>query len=320
MNVHDPEQSVAKLLKLSGERGAPSAERMVQARIVARESWQRMLTQKNKAVWQRRWLKISLALVASVVGLLIISPRIASPPATIARVIALEGEVSVTAGAEVHAGQQLVTENGRVALVLGDSLSLRLDQHTTLHINDAGRVTLLRGRVYVDSGGLNAHAELCIVTPAGEVKHLGTQFQVSVQDQTTQVRVREGHVQLSSHSTDAQYIAAGEEVQVVGSRTRLQHGLAGYGADWEWATMIAPAFDIENRPLPEFLAWMAREHGWQLHYANEALQRHAQEIRLHGSLERMSSNDVLERVSLITGVPITSRDGVISVGVKKADQ
>ncbi len=317
MNPRESEQSVAKLLKLSGERDSPSAEGMAHARMAAQASWQRMLGQNKKILWHRSWLKISFAFAVGMACLLLISHNTTSITVVTAHVVDIEGDVSITPGAVIHAGQQLVTKNGRIALLLGDSLSLRLDQQTQLRIDDADHISLLQGRIYVDSGGLNARAALCIVTPAGEVRHVGTQFQVHVQGDTTQVRVREGHVQLSLHDTTAHYIAAGEELQVVGSQVVLRRGLPAYGADWEWAAAIVPALDIENRPLAEFLTWLAREHGWQLHYANDSLQQRTHEIRLHGSLERMNSNDLMEHISLITGVSIGSRDGILSVGNSK---
>ena len=78
--------------------------------------------------------------------------------------------------------------------------------------------------------------------------------------------------------------------------------------------MIAPALEIENRPLAEFVSWMAREHGWQVQYSDEALQHRTLDIRLHGSLDQMDSAAMLERVALVTGVPLTARDGVLWVG------
>jgi ferric-dicitrate binding protein FerR (iron transport regulator) len=315
MSIQDTEQSVAKLLKLSGERDTPSAARTAQARIAALESWQRMLEQNKKQVWRRKWLRVSFALAAGMACLLLLPYYLSAPvKTTAAHVVALEGKVSVAMGAEIHTGQQLVTDAGRVALSLGDSLSLRLDQHTTLRVDDVDHVTLLQGRVYVDSGGLSTNPSLTIATPAGDVQHLGTQFQVYVQGDITRVRVREGHVRLSSRNFIVQPIASGEELNIVGSQVTLQRGLPTYGSDWEWASIISPALDIENRPLAEFLAWMAREHGWQLRYTSESVQQRTHEIRLHGSIEQMNSTDIVERISLITGVPITSQEGVLLVG------
>ena len=64
---------------------------------------------------------------------------------------------------------------------------------------------------------------------------------------------------------------------------RIESGLPSFGEEWEWAARMAPGFDIENRPLSEFLAWLVREHGWQLRFTDAQWQSRAQGIRLHGS-------------------------------------
>ena len=114
-------------------------------------------------------------------------------------------------------------------------------------------------------------------------------------------------------STD---IAAGDELQVTGTDLRWQRGLPSFGENWEWSSGIAPALEIENRPLSEFIAWVAREHGWQIRYVDDAMQSGAIDIRLHGSLDPHDSTAMLERVALVTGVPLHARDGVLWVGGK----
>ena len=62
---------------------------------------------------------------------------------------------------------------------------------------------------------------------------------------------------------------------------------------------------------------MAREHGWQVRYGDETLQPRTLDIRLHGSLDQLDSAAMLERVALVTGVPLEARDGVLWVGEAK---
>jgi ferric-dicitrate binding protein FerR (iron transport regulator) len=145
------------------------------------------------------------------------------------------------------------------------------------------------------------------------VRHIGTQFLVNVAGAVTSVRVREGRVTLGAEGTEHD-VSAGERLDVEGTRSQFLSAQVSHGADWEWAATITPAFDVENRPLAEFLAWLAREHGWQLRYADATQQSRAQFVRLHGSLEGLDANAMLERVSLITGIPLTLRDGALLVG------
>jgi len=137
---------------------------------------------------------------------------------------------------------------------------------------------------------------------------------VRVRGAVTRVQVREGRVVLASPRGGAIDLAAGDRVETTGGESRLDHGQPAFGAEWEWAALTAPRFDIENRPLSEFLAWLAREHGWQVRFSDDRLQTRIQDIRLHGSVDGLDVATMLERVSLITGVPLAAHDGVLWVG------
>jgi hypothetical protein len=104
------------------------------------------------------------------------SVRCLSLPKLVARVTTLVGDARLeSAGAEsparlalpIHSGRRWPTGDGRVALIFGDSLSLRVDRQTRLRFDSREQVTLLAGALYVDSGGINAVPALRIETPAG---------------------------------------------------------------------------------------------------------------------------------------------------------
>ena len=328
MSHPESERSIERLIKLAGGRDMPTAEAMERARLAAHESWSRML--KQPAVPRRARLRTMLgfALAAGIAafGILLWTQRPApAAPELVARIATLTGdaqlhaahaETSARVALPIHAGTTLATNEGRVAFTFGDSLSLRIDRHTRLRFDSREQVTLLAGALYVDSGGINAVSALRIETPAGAVRHVGTQFQVHVTGDVTIVRVREGRVLLTRASGTPTDIAAGDELRVRGGELRLQRGLPSFGEDWEWSAGIAPALEIENRPLAEFIAWLAREHGWQVRYADESLQARTFDIRLHGSLDQMESAAMLERVTLVTGVPLQAGNGVLWVGGK----
>jgi ferric-dicitrate binding protein FerR (iron transport regulator) len=322
MKQQQNDRHFAELLKLAGERDLPSSAGMERARLAAQTAWQRTVADvPATAAVRRRWVPWTMAAAASLA--LVLSAAFwwrATPvaPELVARVSALQGEVRLQGetmsvrSAEIFSGALIESGEGRLALSVGDALSLRLDRHTRLRFDAPSRVTLLSGKVYVDSGGINTRAALNIVTPAGVVRHVGTQFQVRVAGNGTQVRVREGRVLLGGDASAVE-IAAGEVVDVRGGEIRVLQGQHSFGEHWDWAAATSPAFDIENRPLAEFLAWLAREHGWQLQYADAGIQSRAQEIRLHGSLTGLDPTGMLERVALITGVRVAQDQGVLSV-------
>jgi ferric-dicitrate binding protein FerR (iron transport regulator) len=311
--------SIEALIRLAGERDAPSAPGTERARAAAFESWQSGLRAARARRSRPRafgWAAAAGLMTLAVVGAWY---GFESRPMLVARVAAVSGDVRLSGRTEapaprtaVLAGETLVSRSGRIALAFG-ALSLRVDRDTRLTLDSQDRVTLVEGNVYVDSGGVNASTPFTIVTPAGDVRHRGTQFLVNVAGGVTRIRVREGRVTLDTAGMDHE-VSAGERLEVEGALARLTGPQASHGADWEWAVAVAPAFDVENRPLAEFLAWIAREHGWQLRYADAAQQSAAQAVRLHGSLEGLDANAMIARVSLITGIPMTLGDGALTVG------
>jgi ferric-dicitrate binding protein FerR (iron transport regulator) len=322
----DTDDSIETLIRLAGERERPSAPATGRARAAAEEAWRRMLAQEPPA---RARFELPLAFAAvlalAVLGFLVWKPREASqPPVQVARVVALGGTATliengprtpVAKDAPVMSGASLVTGQGRAAVSFAEALSLRLDHDTRLRFDAHDRVTLLQGALYVDSGGLGTGPPLTIATPAGEVRHVGTQFQVRVSGDGTSIRVREGRVSLQRGAGEyTRMVAAGDELELRGAEERWRRGLVSYGADWDWAASLAPALAIEDRPLAEFLAWMAREQGWQVHYRDEQAQQRTLDIRLHGSLEGLDAHAMLERVALVTGIPLIAGDGAIWVG------
>jgi len=326
MTQHD---SVERLVKLAGEPDLPSAEGMQRARAASERAWRQMLAQPvPRAPRRGRFLSLglavaaSLALVAWFVGR---APELALP-VMVGKVVAIEGEArthgegaeaSLKLNAPLSTGTVLETSRGRVAIAFGTALSLRLDRGTRLAFDAPDQITLSAGTLYVDSGGISASSALRIVTPAGEVRHIGTQFQVFVAADLTRVRVREGRVLVESRDGGArQDLASGEALEVRGGEFFLQRGLPAFGGDWAWAATVGPVLEIENRPLAEFLSWLVREQGWRLHYASETLQEQAGQIRLHGSMAGLEVSAMLERVSLVTGVRLEVRHGVLWVGAQ----
>ena len=316
--------SIETLIRLAGGREMPSADGMERARQAAAESWRRGLAQAPPRAWRPR-LRVWLACAAAVVAVLtfhLVRREMPGQTVIVAHVSALEGAASLADAKAVRAASpdspvragDTLSAQGRVAATIMGGLSLRLDRGARVTFAAADRVTLRAGTLYVDSGGLNAGPPLTIVTPAGEVTHVGTQFLVSVNAGSTHVWVREGRVQFKANGGAVSAITAGDELDIRAGRSTLRHGVPAFGPAWDWQADVAPVLAVEGRPLAEFLAWLVRERGWQLRYADAALQQRAHEIRLHGSLAGLDTPQMLQRVSLVTGLALEARDGVLSVG------
>ncbi len=318
MNVED-------LLRLAGERDMPSRDSMERARTAAHASWQRTLEKPTPGRWRWALAASAAALLLAVLAMWSYTRAPGSTPAVVASVSRLQGAASLRAadgsgqavrvGMKIPAGAELVAGDARVALTLGDALSLRLDRNTRVRFLAEDLVELREGSVYVDPGGFNLPPSLRIRTPFGTVAHVGTQYLVTVSGGETRVRVREGRVIITPTDLTVGSIGmtAGEELRAVGRTVTQLRGLPSSGPEWDWSASIGAPFDIEGRPLSEFVAWLAREHGWQIRYVDQATQQHAQEIRLHGAASGSDAR-AIERVALITGVPLTEHEGVLLVG------
>jgi len=326
--THHPEDSVERLVRLAGERDLPSPEATRRARTASERAWRKMLTRSTPHAVPRRFmgLGLGLALAAGMAAAWWFNRPVAESvlPLGVGRVIAMQGaavgramdkEWPLAPNQAIATGTTLVTQ-GRLALSFETASSLRMDRDTRLRIDARDHVTLLAGSLYVDSGGLNVNSSLRIATPAGEIGHIGTQFQVFVDDSLTRVQVREGRVSVTTRDA-TQSLASGDALEVRGTRREITHGWPTFGATWAWAAGVAAMLEIENRPLGEFLAWLAREQGWQLRYSTDELQEQVAQIRLHGTLDGMDSIALLERIALITGVPLQTRDGVLWVGAPR---
>lgn len=308
----------------------PSSDAMERARAAAAAAWERGLKNVEAPSTRARrarflWLPLAIAASCALVAVIVLNRP--APPAVhalraVAEVVTVDvpsqirlasGE-TLTIGMQLHEGAYVETGEGRAALLLGHSLSLRADRHTRFEIIARDRVRLTQGRIYVDSGNVPTVSRLHIETPAGEVRHLGTQFLVTVERDLTQIRVREGRVALTRPDATTHELAAGDALDVTAERVRHSHGERSYGEPWEWVAAAGPAVDIENRLLTEFLTWIAREHGWQIQYRDELTQLEAQKIRLHGSVAGLDAEAMLERVALITGMALHVEHGVLSVG------
>lgn len=313
------EQTMAKLLRLAGPRSPIPGD--IESRVYDRvhSEWRASTLEPEAArvyaqvhrQWEknkprsviRRWA-MPAAIAATVILALAI---VLQPPPTVpvdvyvgsvARVAGGIGAGTLPAvGHRIRAGDSLVTEHGQgLSLVLSNAESLRMDEQTTLIVDAKNEFRLVRGRVYADTGDfVYRDRGLVIATPMGFVTDVGTQFSVAVENDELDVAVREGRVDVNQDTE--QFIAvAGERLRIHRSDGATVDTLAAHDSYWDWAASLAPAFDIENRSLLDFLRWAARETGRELEFESDELRMSAMRTDLHGSV---SDFEPLEAVASV---------------------
>jgi ferric-dicitrate binding protein FerR (iron transport regulator) len=216
-------------------------------------------------------------------------------------------------GSALHVGQTYEA-TGTALVALAHSGTFRVAPGSTFEVTAPDELFLHAGRVYFDFPS-EGHAFL-LRAAAGTVEHLGTQFDVTLMDGSMRVRVREGVVRVRTGS-NVERAEAGAEVIVQQSGTISRQSVPTYGPDWAWVETIAPEFDIENRPLADFLTWVARETGRRIDFADDQARAVAETTRLHGSVHGLTPLDALDRVLSTTTLLFEVHGNTIRVSSRR---
>ncbi len=310
--------AIVELLRSVGKRDEPPADFSRELRATLHAEWQATLSKRTSSRRQWQFLGAAVAAVA-VIGIGINVWLSAPTGEPVARIAQVSGEATwasesrVAAQQPVKAGDRLTTAGGRAAIAFNTGISLRLDSNTEVLVDSAEHVTVTRGAVYVDAGkGNTADRPLVLATPYGDVRHLGTQYEVRVLDDALRVSVREGRIELRRTDGSLQG-AAGEQLIVSASGNVDRQPLAADAAEWEWAAAIAPSFEVDERPLVEFLVWAGRESGRDIVFASPASQAAASQVILRGSVEGLSPDQAIDAVLATTTLQAERAPGRVTI-------
>ncbi len=208
-------------------------------------------------------------------------------------------QLSLTDG-PLLTGDVIVTQdNALVSLIWVNGESIRLNSGTRLKLVSASLLELIAGQIYIDSDPAGnapgrrqmqgtAIPSLEIETPAGTVRHIGTQYMTRVVQQHVFVSVRDGRVAIAPGGNAAAVetvIHRGEKASVGQDKNISVSAIVTHGQDWSWVEKMAPDFVMEGRSMADLLEWVARETGRDIHYRSGAAKRMAAGTFLHGSMD-----------------------------------
>jgi ferric-dicitrate binding protein FerR (iron transport regulator) len=321
----DDDRDLASLIGAAGSRIRPSANAMAEVRSAVANEWRSVVARRRR---RRTFVGWAAAAGISAAALVLWTARpmyLASedPFATLARV---EGPVeyrrhsgdawtSATVSLDLKSGDELRTGAvGRVAVVLGSGLDVRLDAGTQLAFVDSSHVALVHGAIYVDSGtGSDTPSrDLEVATPLGDISHLGTQYEARLDDGVLQVAVREGRVRIGA--SGATVVAnAGEQLRVAEAGVS-RSTLPAHSDHWAWVGAVTPPFPIEGKSVADFLAWAGRETGRSIDYASPEVARQASGIVLRGSVAGLTPEQAVSAV--LSTTPLRPRIQVDRIHVE----
>lgn len=286
--------AIADLLRSAGPRATPDAQRMEAARAKVHAAWREAVLERRRERWH--WLAASLAAIAvGVLALLAWTGGRGGPVATVSRVAGEArvlredaSQAGLQVGEKLNVGDQVETGSaGRVLLRWPEGIELRVDRESLLQIDAPTEMQLLRGTVYVDVSRDAPSADtFAVSTRFGDVRHVGTRFEVHVADDHVRVRVRDGKAAFSGHaSSSPAFIEAGQQLLADSGTLKLEPAPAIHDSAWDWTQQIAPVFELEGRSLSDALAWLSHESGLPVVYESEHLKQQAGQIVLRGSIE-----------------------------------
>jgi ferric-dicitrate binding protein FerR (iron transport regulator) len=324
----DPEV-IARLLRLAGPRPAVPADRQERLRAEVRNHWISSVRRQQRL----RWAVWTSASVAAASLLIVIAAMrgwrlldfLPLSGTTVATVLQVEGFQGVSpsgvpaAGAALKSRAALTTGAGdRIALRMRGGAMVRVDHSTHLRLVSPSTIDLESGAVYVDSGpGGAADSTLEIRTRLGIVRDVGTQFQVRVGPEGIQLSVREGVARLERDGA-SQDATAGIQLSLGNDGAVTSRTIPSTGATWDWILGLAPTFQLEGRPLDEYLEWVGRETGLRIEFQDASLEADAKPVTLHGSIDGLRPEESLAAVLPTCGMAHSIEGG--SLVIQRASQ
>jgi ferric-dicitrate binding protein FerR (iron transport regulator) len=306
----DPESndsSLEELLREVGARDEPSADAMRDVRAAVQAEWQAMVEERRRQRRSIAW-RIAASLVLAVL-IATFARRFVEPvPVQVASVVNIDGRMTYmaddadtragTVGQAVLVGETIQTDDSsRAALTFPSGLSLRIDHGTRFTVAAADRIELTSGALYIDAPSANASNDaLMISTPAGSVRHVGTQYEVRTHANSIQVSVREGRVLVTAANGSNNTGEAGQMLRLSSSGELTRSALAATHPQWQWTMEAGPVFDIDNQTLSSFLQWIARETGRRVVYSSPKAEAAAAEVKLRGSIAGLDADAALAAV------------------------
>jgi ferric-dicitrate binding protein FerR (iron transport regulator) len=302
---------LAALLAAVGPRGKAAPEAMVGVRAAVEAEWRATVAARRRRRQFTGWAAAAGVAMAAV-AVWIAQPTLAPGDAVVASVTRVVGDVQrddgdgrwapLEAAATLETGARLRTgDGGRVALRLNEGVELRLDSGTLLAFEDAAHASLSQGAVYVDSRDESgAAADFELATPAGAVRHLGTQYEARLTGNDLRVAIREGRVQVGM-PTGAVQGAAGEQL-IIRDAGVERSTLAPNAPEWDWLATVTPPFTLEGRSVEDFLEWAARETGRTVDFASPEAAERARAVTLSGTVEGLTPDEAVTAVLATTSL------------------
>jgi hypothetical protein len=311
---------IERVLKDALDVAPVSERRLHELRASVEREWRDGIVVPRMSPVRRRAARVGLAAAAAAVMITLWVGRTAAPSESLGAVSRYDSGGVVRSGLfeqrnlkngdALRVGDRLITR-GAALVALAHGGTLRLGPGSSLTVDSASQLSLHQGLVYVEIPP-DAVQQLRVVTMAGSIEHLGTEFEVFCADRAVRVRVREGRIRFLGDS-DTVIANAGTELLVAPGKAIARRAIDTFGGEWLWTTELAPEYDIEGKSLIGFLNWASRELGRPLDFADANSRQIADRTILHGSVRGQPPLRALSNVLLTASLTYEIRGDTIWV-------
>lgn len=293
------EEDIRTLLSVAGPRRQPPADVEARVRAATMAAVEVLPEPEVSSWWAEPRVAIAAMMIIGVAAGLFLIPRSEVVPAgTIAFTSgAYTVRGSDSAGSTLAAGAIVSTSSsGRMLIDLGEHQTVRLDRNASLTLHDSTEIWLHRGRIYVDS---ISSRRVKVVTPSASITDIGTQFEVTVDNDSLVVATREGKVQVmlgvDEYLSEAEP-GVGETLKIDGLELIHRQRMPTTGKRWAWTQLARPLFDVQGRSIRDYLEWTAREEGKRLQFSTPLAAQQAELRTLHATGHIDGGSESLRRV------------------------
>jgi ferric-dicitrate binding protein FerR (iron transport regulator) len=220
------------------------------------------------------------------------------------------GDTELVESARLGIGESVSTAAKSTALLqVSSGLSVRLAPDSRLRLDAPGRATLEAGTVFIDSDPGLGETPLNVVTPYGEIRHLGTQYAVTLQTAGIEVAVREGEIAVTPPAGRETRAVAGELLRLSAAAEPWREPVPTHGERWSWLAGVPAPIDIDGAALSDFLRWYSRETGIEPRFAEPGMQARSARVMLRGSVSGLAPDEALDVIAASTGLELSRSAG-----------
>jgi ferric-dicitrate binding protein FerR (iron transport regulator) len=308
-------------------RTQPDKARTQLSKAAVKQRWLKAVQQKQQQRRQRfQWAmaaSVLLLVTLTLVNMNNVQPDAQSPWA---QVLAASGDISVRQPGQAWQawqGDENLTSGAEIKTSAGSHLTLELADHSYLSLaentqisTNEDAVALHGGQLYHDTDEATKAAPLTISTAYGSIRHIGTRYLVSQNQEAVTVAVRSGAVAVSSAQPgEDTRLQAEQQTRLSAQGTSEVVPVSQHDPMWDWTFKAQPDFDLQNKSLHDFIQWYARQTGLEVDW--EGLESQSKRVRLQGNISNMTAEQAIQTVFLTTSYQYNIEQGRLHISQQK---